>query len=503
MNSNLLGGTAASAPFDTSYADVILRSSDGVDFRTHKVVLRLASSFFDDMFSLPQPATGAGEPEETQSGMGLPLIPVTEDSSTLDRLLRVCYPIADPLLDKVTDISAVLDAALKYQMDDAVTRLRTYLSSFVTTQPVSVYAIACRLGLEHEARKAAIQSLKLSEIEYVDEMDLVTAGVFHRLLQFRRMDETERKSFGTFCQPQSDMFESSPDASMQSTAHPFDHPSADVIVRSSDNVDFRVFKLILTLASEVLAQTMSLALETGVMSDDGLPLVILPEDSQTLYKILQFCYPMGDPDVEDLNNTLTHNVLQAATKYKLKRAVNFMKTKWVDELEARPLRAYFIAMRYEWDQEAREAASRLVYTSNDVYTSAMDDVPASTYRRLLDYRQRCRAVIYNMRSTFDFIPDGYQYHWSNFYYGRSEYSQFFLGNQGRISTTAQSSQTRAAILAIPLVARLINNRYWSSSLNDLFTESRDLEDALRDQFALIEPDLIQGVCVSGSNNGQM
>lgn len=36
----------ASAPFNKPSADVILRTSDGVDFHVHKMLLSLASSFF-------------------------------------------------------------------------------------------------------------------------------------------------------------------------------------------------------------------------------------------------------------------------------------------------------------------------------------------------------------------------------------------------------------------------------------------------------------------------
>ena len=40
-------------------------------------------------------------------------------------------------------------------------------------------------------------------------------------------------------------------ATFSYAAPPFDHPQADVILHSSDNIDFRVFKLFLSLASPV------------------------------------------------------------------------------------------------------------------------------------------------------------------------------------------------------------------------------------------------------------
>lgn len=42
-------------PFDSTDADVILRSSDGTDFHLHRVILSLVSPVLGAMFSLPQP----------------------------------------------------------------------------------------------------------------------------------------------------------------------------------------------------------------------------------------------------------------------------------------------------------------------------------------------------------------------------------------------------------------------------------------------------------------
>ncbi|KAG1774142.1 hypothetical protein EV702DRAFT_1127083 [Suillus placidus] len=46
--------TCASAPFAHANADVILLSTDGVEFRVFTFFLSLASPFFESLFSLPQ-----------------------------------------------------------------------------------------------------------------------------------------------------------------------------------------------------------------------------------------------------------------------------------------------------------------------------------------------------------------------------------------------------------------------------------------------------------------
>lgn len=52
MNKPVL--TIASPPFDDPEADIILRSSDNVDFHVYKFLLSLVSPVFKSMFALPQ-----------------------------------------------------------------------------------------------------------------------------------------------------------------------------------------------------------------------------------------------------------------------------------------------------------------------------------------------------------------------------------------------------------------------------------------------------------------
>ncbi|KAI0255963.1 hypothetical protein BJV78DRAFT_1113987, partial [Lactifluus subvellereus] len=53
-------------PFDDADADIILRSSDQVNFHVYKVILSVASPFFKDMFSLPQPV-GADDRQNSRT----------------------------------------------------------------------------------------------------------------------------------------------------------------------------------------------------------------------------------------------------------------------------------------------------------------------------------------------------------------------------------------------------------------------------------------------------
>jgi hypothetical protein len=73
-------------PFGVPDANLIIRSSDHVDFRVHKPVLAVSSPFFKDLLSLPQPYDG-----ETVDG--LPMVQFSEDSELLNSLFSMLYPL--------------------------------------------------------------------------------------------------------------------------------------------------------------------------------------------------------------------------------------------------------------------------------------------------------------------------------------------------------------------------------------------------------------------------
>lgn len=148
----------AEAPFNNTKADVVLRSSDNIYFRVFRCMLAFASPFFESMFDLPQPLI-----KQTHDEMfdGLDVIQVPEDSSTLDILLRFCYPIKDPILENIKEVEEVLEAAMKYGMEAVEERVRKAMvaPSLLERNSLSLFAIAYRHGLELEAKTAARYSL--------------------------------------------------------------------------------------------------------------------------------------------------------------------------------------------------------------------------------------------------------------------------------------------------------------------------------------------------------
>lgn len=177
--------TSFPSPLAIPNPDVVLRSSDGVDFRTLKALLTLSSSVFEGMFSLPRPANRRVDVLEG----GLPVVPLEETADMVDILLRFCVPQPPPNFESVTQAARVLEGARKYEMRWAQEAISDTLRRFSETEPVRVYAIACRYGFEVEARDAALHCLQLplstiihSDIEEVND---ISSGQLRRLLKYR------------------------------------------------------------------------------------------------------------------------------------------------------------------------------------------------------------------------------------------------------------------------------------------------------------------------------
>ncbi|KAG8221056.1 hypothetical protein J3R82DRAFT_2567 [Butyriboletus roseoflavus] len=179
----------AATPFDHSKADVILRSSDNIDFRVFKLFLSLASPFFETLFDIPQPAQ---ESDHQEIKDGLVVVPISEDSKTLDALLRFCYPCTladDPKLEVLKDAMDVLEAARKYSLDAIEIKARQAISNpkILEAEPLRCFAIAHRGRLRAESLLAARYTLMQPLIpSWFQEIELITAADLLSLLTYHR-----------------------------------------------------------------------------------------------------------------------------------------------------------------------------------------------------------------------------------------------------------------------------------------------------------------------------
>jgi hypothetical protein len=173
----------AEAPFDDPKADVILRSSDNVDFRTFRVLLSLASPVFEAMFDLPQPGQNDG----------LPVVSISEHSRTIETLLKLLHPRCLVPLDSIDDIGQILEMSKKYDMEGVAEHTRVMAKRVLlhveTNDPIRAYAVAIRFQLKDEATSAARSTLRLSMSEVLDrtpgeELKYITGTQLHSLYNY-------------------------------------------------------------------------------------------------------------------------------------------------------------------------------------------------------------------------------------------------------------------------------------------------------------------------------
>ncbi|KAJ7185250.1 hypothetical protein C8R46DRAFT_936620 [Mycena filopes] len=169
-------------------ADIILRSSDSVDFHCHKNILAHASQFFFDMF-------GAVCENDDIHKDGKAVIPIKEASGVLYKLLILVYPAHTSAPFVITapaqldDICAVHEAANKYQMvrTEALVEDMLVSSSLVDAHPHRFFAIASIRDIKPLLRKAALGTLRDTvdaEVPFIPEFDALTGNHVRALNNF-------------------------------------------------------------------------------------------------------------------------------------------------------------------------------------------------------------------------------------------------------------------------------------------------------------------------------
>jgi hypothetical protein len=152
----------AAHPFDFQeggLSDVVLRSSDGVDFFAQMATLSLSSPVFGGLFCIPTPVTTS--PDRDSIRNGFPVVRLSETSRTLDSVLRFIYPIPPP--DNLTfqEIADVLGALDKYCLTGILHRVQPLLASLLDDNPIGVYAVSIANKIYDLAGDAAIRTLKI------------------------------------------------------------------------------------------------------------------------------------------------------------------------------------------------------------------------------------------------------------------------------------------------------------------------------------------------------
>lgn len=413
----------ALAPFNTSFADITLRTSDNVDFHVSKVILILASSIFQDMFAqdpiVPPPHGNTSQP---------PIVNMPETSSVLDKLLRFCYPVDDPIITDLGTLGPVLGTAIKYDVT-VINALCRIMNTFLQTAPMEVYKLACAHNLEEHARGAVQYCRPVSRprsssifgspvpqpviddddnfqntaagLAFVPEMANMTAAAYHRLM----------KAWSPLARaPQPSAFGAAPavmfgSQTTQGQAKPLSSPTnwaadplfrrndADMILRSSDGVDFAVHEIILRLAdgAELISWTASSA------SPRSRRVAQTDVHSETLGWLLRLSYPHTvTRHTTSFDTCPYHSILDTANRLGMKAIVNTVRENWGQGIVSQEdlLGAYLVAARLRWIDEARSVADRITARPlRELFSRELERTPAKIYHSLLEYHHRRQNAI--------------------------------------------------------------------------------------------------------------
>ncbi|KAJ7463495.1 hypothetical protein B0H11DRAFT_2285331 [Mycena galericulata] len=168
---------------DSPHADIILRSSDCVDFHVQRGILALVSPFFHAMFTLPQP----------ESSSEIPRIEMQEDAALLDRALRFFYPGGQPVVvATLEELRTVMEVLIsKYDVQCIVPVIKQHLEQYMATQPLVIYAVALTHQWKDVAMAAAKHALALPlraqlDTEAPPELRHITGAAYHNLLRYHQ-----------------------------------------------------------------------------------------------------------------------------------------------------------------------------------------------------------------------------------------------------------------------------------------------------------------------------
>ncbi|KAM5530301.1 hypothetical protein V8D89_016025 [Ganoderma adspersum] len=206
--------------------------------------------------------------------------------------------------------------------------------------------------------------------------------------------DTEAPAQEIMEEPTQDIPEAVLEPSVSKAAFPFDEDDADITLRTSDNVEFRVHRVILSLASSVFKDMFSMPQPSGSTgeNDSAREPITVSEDGATLDVFLRICYPTINIKPSSLGQL--RKVLAAATKYDAPLVLDQMKEALMipEFLDSQPLVVFTIACVFHMEEVAQAAAETAITVPNLMSTfnyPKLEDVSAGAYHRLLQlYRTR-------------------------------------------------------------------------------------------------------------------
>jgi hypothetical protein len=180
----------------------------------------------------------------------------------------------------------------------------------------------------------------------------------------------------------------------------FEHPGADLILRSLDFRDFRVPSIYIVSSSVVLDELIqkSLDLPGASYAEGSLPVVQLPESGEVLHRLFTFIFPVTPLVPSTPEETM--ELLSVAQKYQMDSILVYIRAIIArhNPLPTRlkpALRLYFLARKYGLRPELLRSA-RIIgnypMTPED-YDNNFDIVPPIPLFELWKYHEKSRAIL--------------------------------------------------------------------------------------------------------------
>lgn len=195
---------------------------------------------------------------------------------------------------------------------------------------------------------------------------------------------------------------------------PFNSWTADCILRSSDNVEYRVHKGILSVASAVFDSMFSLPTSqiepSGQKLKDGLPVITLVEPSSILSPLLRLIYPTRMPALTTMPLLTVMSIYDAMDKYAMEdiaqpvldalfQAAQFPNT---------AMTMFAFGCRHSLSQLITLSSKETLSFASDAlpYTPELNRITGSQMHRLLGFHRRCRSAASKLatKSNWKWIP---------------------------------------------------------------------------------------------------
>ena len=177
----------------------------------------------------------------------------------------------------------------------------------------------------------------------------------------------------------------------------FNVPDGDIILRALSPLthrDFRVHKLILSLASPVFRDMFGIPQPRANELNADIEIIEMTDPPRALDLVLRLIYPFPPPTVDSLD--LLVEGLVITDKYNIEGARARLREPLNRFIGEAPLRVYAIASRFGFNEEAEAASSLTTSIFLPAHTDLPDDlkyVPAPTYHKLIMLHEKHRDEI--------------------------------------------------------------------------------------------------------------